>query len=199
MVQHSADEPRASASDQDDGPPIFPGWRWAAVALAFPVAGLIGRAVGGDVDAAGAALIGGALTGAGLGAAQWLAAGDMFGQWPAWVGASAAGYSVGLAAGAALVGYDTDLEDLAAMGAVSGAVLGAAQGLALAAQSLNRLAVAWGAAMPVLFAIGWSATTIAGIDVDKQFTVFGAVGAVVFTLLSGLLLARFMPARERAS
>ena len=163
------------------------------------MAGLIGRAVGGDVDAVGAALIGGALTGAGLGAAQWLAAREMFGQWPAWVGASAAGYGVGLAAGAALVDYETDLGDLAVMGAVSGAVLGAGQGLALAMQGRQRLAVAWGGAMPVLFAIGWSATTLAGIDVDKQFTVFGAVGAVVFTLLSGVLLARFMPAQERVS
>lgn len=163
------------------------------------MAGLIGRAVGGDVDAVGPALIGGAITGAGLGAAQWLAATDMFGQWPAWVGASAVGYGVGLAAGAALVGYETDLEDLAAMGAVSGAALGAAQGAALAAQDRRRLAMAWAAAMPALFAIGWSVTTLGGIDVDKQFTVFGAYGAVVFTLLSGLLLARFMPARKRPS
>jgi hypothetical protein len=53
--------------------------------------------------------------------------------------------------------------------------------------------------MPVLFAITWSATQLAGIDVEKQFTVFGAAGAVTFMLLSGLLLARFMPARERVS
>jgi hypothetical protein len=66
-------------------------------------------------------------------------------------------------------------------------------------QGRNRLAVAWAASMPVLFAIGWSATTLGGIDVDKQFTVYGAYGAVVFTLLSGLLLARFTPARARAA
>lgn len=188
---------RVSASDREDGHPVFPGWRWAAVALAFPVSGVIGGAVGGDVDAVGAAVIGGALTGAVLGAAQRLAAGDLLGRWPAWVGASAVGYGLGLAAGAALVGYETDLGSLAAMGAVSGAVLGAGQGLALTAQGRNRLAVAWAAAMPALFAIGWSATTLGGIDVDQQFTVFGAYGAVVFMLLSGLLLARFMSARER--
>ena len=170
--------------------PVFSGWRWAAVALAFPVAGLIGRGVGGEVDAVGAALIGGAFTGAALGAAQWLAARDTFGDWPLWVGASAAGYGVGLAAGAALVDYETDLGSLAAMGAVSGVVLGAGQGFALAAQGRGRLAKAWGPAMPVLFAAGWSVTTLGGIDVDKQFTVFGAFGAITFTLLSGLLLAR---------
>jgi len=172
--------------------PLFPGWRWATVALAFPIAGLIGWAVGGHVDGVGAALIGGFLTGAGLGAVEWLAAKDMFGQWPAWVGASAVGYSVGLAAGAALVGYETDIGSLAAMGAVSGVALGGAQGLVLARQGRQHLALAWGLAMPVLFAAGWSVTTLGGIDVDKQFTVFGAFGAITFMVLSGLLLARFM-------
>jgi hypothetical protein len=195
----SADDPGVSGPDPGESFPVFPGWRWVVTALAFPVAGLIGRAVGGDVDAVGPALIGGALTGAGLGAAQWLAAREMFGQWPAWVGASAVGYGVGLAAGAALVDYETDLGSLAVMGAVSGVVLGAGQGSALAAQGRRRLAVAWAAAMPALFAIGWSVTTLGGIDVDKQFTVFGAYGAVVFMLLSGLLLARFMAPRERVS
>jgi hypothetical protein len=173
----------------------FPGWRWVAVAVAFPVAGLIGWKVGGRVDAVEAALVGGALTGAGLGAVQWWAASGALGRAAAWIGSGAAGYAGGLAAGAALVGYDTGLGDLAAMGAVSGLGLGAAQGLALAAQGRTRLALAWAAAMPVLLALGWSATTAGGISVEDQFTVFGASGAVVFTLLSGLVLARITPAR----
>ena len=169
----------------------FPGWRWVAVALAFPIAGLIGWAIGGRVDSVVPALVGGALTGAGLGAVQWWAAKGALGRAAAWIGSSAVGYAAGLATGAALVGYDTDLGALATMGAVSGLVLGAAQGLALAAQGRKRLAVAWATAMPVLFALGWSATTAGGISVENQFTVFGAYGAVVFTLLSGLVLARF--------
>src|SRR3954449_12075559 len=100
----------------------FPGWRWVAVAPAFPLAALIGRAFGGRVDAVGAALVGGALTGAGLGAVQWWAADGALGRAAAWIGSSAAGYAVGLTAGAVLVGYDTDLGALAVMGLVSGAV-----------------------------------------------------------------------------
>jgi hypothetical protein len=49
--------------------------------------------------------------------------------------------------------------------------------------------------MPVLFALGWSAASVTGIGVDDQFTVFGAGGALLFTLLSGLLLARLTPVR----
>jgi nucleoside-diphosphate-sugar epimerase len=161
----------------------FPGWRWAAVAAAFPIAGYIGWKVSGPVDAVEAALVGGALTGAGLGAVQWWAAKGRLGRPAAWIGSSAAGYAVGLAAGAAVVGYDTDIGALALMGLVSGAALGIAQGLALAlaGQRDTRLAVAWGAAMPVLFAVCWCATSAIGVSVEDQFTVFGAaVDHVVF-------------------
>jgi hypothetical protein len=178
---------------------LFPGWRWVAVAVAFPIAGLIGWTLGGRVDGVDAALVGGALTGDGLGAVQWWAANGALGRAAAWIGSSTVGYAAGLAAGAALAGYGTDLGDLAAMGAVSGLVLGVAQGLALAAQGRKRLAVAWATAMPVLLALGWSVTTAGGISVEDQFTVFGAYGAVVFTLLSGLLLARFTRVRAQVA
>lgn len=176
---------------------VFPGWRWVAVAVAFPIAGYIAWKVGGRVDAVDAALVGGALTGAGLGAVQWWAADGAFGRPAPWIAASTVGYAVGLAAGAALVGYHTDLGSLAIIGFVSGAVLGAAQALVLAREGRRGLAPPWGLAMPVLFALGWCASTGIGVDVADQFTVFGAAGAVVFTLLSGLLLARLTPTRTR--
>jgi hypothetical protein len=176
----------------------FPGWRWMAVWPAFPVAGYIGWIVGGRVDALDAALVGGAITAAGLAAVQWWAAKGALGRPAPWIGASAVGYAVGLAAGAALVGYDTDLGALALMGMVSGAALGAAQGLVLAREGRRRLALPWALAMPALFALGWSVASVTGIGVDDQFTVFGAGGALLFTLLSGLLLARFTPARAPA-
>ena len=130
----------------------FPGWTWVVVALAFPIAGYIGWAISGPVDATGAALIGGALTGAGLGAVQWWAGKGAFGLAAAWIGASAIGYAAGLATGAALVGYGTELGYLALMGLVSGAVIGAAQGLVLARQEKPRFGAAWGAAMPLVMA-----------------------------------------------
>lgn len=85
------------------------------------------------------------------------------------------------------------------MGAVTGAFLGAGQALILSQQGWSRLAFAWGAAMPVMLALGWAATTVIGVDVDEQFTIFGAMGAVVFTLLSGLLLARYQPSPPRVA
>jgi hypothetical protein len=85
------------------------------------------------------------------------------------------------------------------MGLVSGAALGAAQGLVLARQGRRELALPWGLAMPVLFGLGWCASTGIGVDVADQFTVFGAAGAVLFMLLSGLVLARFAPTRRQVA
>jgi hypothetical protein len=178
---------------------LFPGWPWVAVGFAFPVAGLIAWKVGGRVDAVDAAVVGGALTGAGLSAVEWWAAKGALGSAAEWIGVSTVGYAGGLAAGAAIVGYETDLGSLAVMGLVSGGVLGGAQGLLLALKGRRVLALPWAVAMPVLFALGWCASTGIGVDVDDQFTVFGAAGAAVFTLLSGLLLARFTPAGPKVA
>jgi len=82
---------------------------------------------------------------------------------------------------------------------VSGAAFGAAQGLVLARQGRRGLALPWALAMPTLFALGWSVASVTGIGVDDQFTVFGAGGALLFTLLSGLLLVRSTPARAPAA
>lgn len=175
----------------------FPGWRWVAVALAFPIAGFIGWAIGGRVDSVVPALVGGAITGAGLAAVQWWAAKGALGRPAPWISTGAAAYAVGLVAGAALVGYDTDLGALALMGLVSGAALGAAQGFVLARQGRRALALPWAVAMPALFALGWSVASVTGIGVDDQFTVFGAGGALLFMLLSGLVVARYAPARAQ--
>jgi len=99
--------------------------------------------------------------------------------------------SLGLLVGTAAVGYRTSLGDLALMGALTGLVLGVAQAIALPRGTHRRWI--WAAALPVLWALGWTATTLGGIAVDQQFTVFGAYGAVTFSALSGLLLHRLLP------
>ena len=53
--------------------------------------------------------------------------------------------------------------------------------------------------MPVLFGLGWIATTAIGVSVEDQFTVFGAAGALLFMLLSGLVVARFTPSSAQVA
>jgi hypothetical protein len=167
---------------------------WTAGFLAFPVAGLAGAAVAGRVDTPVAALLGGAVTGLVLGAGQALASSRRLDP-RRWVPATGIGMSLGLLLGAATVGYRTSLADLALMGALTGLVLGVAQAVALPRRTHRRWI--WAAALPVLWALGWTATTLGGIAVDQQFTVFGAYGAVTFSALSGLLLHRLLPPRPR--
>ena len=167
---------------------------WTAGSLAFPLAGLAGTAVAGRVDSPLAALIGGAVAGLVIGLGQTLAGLGRL-DIRRWLPATSTGMGLGLLLGAVTVGYGTTLADLALMGALTGLVLGPAQALALPAGTRHRWV--WAAAVPPLWALGWTATTLGGIAVDNQFTVFGAYGAVTFSALSGLLLLRLLPDRTR--
>jgi hypothetical protein len=83
------------------------------------------------------------------------------------------------------------------MGAITGIPLGVAQAYLLRDRLAN--AWVWGAAMPLLWALGWTVTTAGGIDVDRQFAVFGAYGAITFMALSGVLLDRLRAATSPAA
>ena len=168
---------------------------WTAGFLVFPVAGLAGTAAAGRVDSPAAALLGGVVAGFVLGAGQALVSRRRLDP-RRWIPATAIGMSVGLLLGAVTVGYRTSLPDLALMGALTGLVFGPAQALALPRGT--RLRWVWAAAMPALWALGWTATTLGGIAVEEQFTVYGAYGAVTFSALSGLLLLRLLPSHPAA-
>jgi hypothetical protein len=163
---------------------------WTAGFLSFPVAGVAGMTVAGRVDRPAAALLGGLATGAVLGLGQALVSSRRL---PVlrWTAATAVGMGAGLLLGAQAVGYGTTLTELAVMGALTGAVLGAAQALVLPHRARRRWV--WALAMPALWATGWVITTAAGIAVEEQFTLFGASGAVTVTALLGILLHTLLP------
>lgn len=164
---------------------------WTLGFLSFPIAGLAGGAVAGPVASPGSALVGGLVTGLVVGIGQALA-GRLDPR--RWIPATTVGMGAGLLLGAPLVGYGTTLVELAAMGALTGLPLGLAQALALPAGTRARWA--WAAAMPVLWAAGWTVTTLAGVDVERQYTIFGATGALTFSALSALLLHALLPADQ---
>lgn len=148
------------------------------------------------MDSVMPALIGGALTGAGIGFAQWLVLRRSLGVGLEWIVATSVGLAVGLAIGAAVVGYETTTSQLVIMGAIQGAFVGIAQGMVL--RSKFSLWHVWMVAMPVFFSIAWVVTDVV-IDSGQQFTVFGASGTVVFAILSGLLLMVGMRREKSAS
>ncbi|HEX2577206.1 MAG TPA: hypothetical protein VHK88_12710 [Aquihabitans sp.] len=169
-----------------------PWWPWVFTFAAFPPVGFVAHAVAGPVDAPVAALVGGAVTGLGLGAAQWSLL-RRRGIAARWIAATAAGLAVGLAAGAALVSYRVDRPSLALMGAVSGLAVGAAQ--AVVVGDLRR-GVAWSLSTAALWALGWTVSATIGIDVEARWVVFGASGALVASVLQTVRVDAFVPALD---
>lgn len=163
-------------------------WLWpVAVLIGFPIGGYVADLLVDGVDSVGAALVAGLVAGAIIGVAEWFA----LRQWVSWlwIVATGVGMPVGLAAGTALVDYGTDRGDVVLMGAVTGVGVGVLQALVLAR---HRIPVAfwWAVANPPAWALGWFVTSyVITTNVDERFPNFGASGALVFGLLTWLLLA----------
>jgi hypothetical protein len=163
--------------------------RWVGTFIGFPLAGLAARAVAGNIDSTTAAAIGGLAGGAVLGGVQALITAMAPAERWRWIGGTAAGLAVGLAAGATAVGFETDTASLVAMGAISGAGVGVAQALAMVpARRIDRLA--WAIATPLLWAGAWAITAQVIVDADRQHAVFGSSGALAISLVAGVLHER---------
>jgi hypothetical protein len=174
----------ASTAGTLDRPPV---WAWPlAILLGFPIGGLIAHGVAGPVDDVGAALTGGVIAGAVIGAAQWLASRRLL-PWH-WIAATSVGMAAGLAVGAAAVDYGTGRGDVLLMGAVTGCGVGGLQAVVLARRRVSG-ATLWALANPPAWALGWLVTSyVITTNVDERFTNFGAGGALLFGLLTGRLL-----------
>jgi hypothetical protein len=163
-------------------------WLWPVVVLlSFPIGGYIADLVINGVDSVGTAITGGLVAGAVIGVAGWFVLREWI-SW-LWIPATAVGMSVGLAAGAALVDYGIERADVVLMGAVTGLGVGLLQALVLARHGIAG-AFWWAVANPPLWALCWLVTSyVITANVKEQFANFGGSGAIVFGLLTWLLLA----------
>jgi outer membrane lipoprotein SlyB len=151
--------------------------RWLPTFLGFPLGGLLAIQTVGSIHSPLSAAVAGALAGAVIGAAQWLALRSSgIRAW--WVAAT----SAALAVGSTLTNVVTD----AVGGLIAGAAIGAAQGLLF--DRGPKTAAMWAAAVSVSWCLGWLTTWAIGVDVERGYAVFGSSGAVVVTLLTGLAL-----------
>jgi hypothetical protein len=170
-------------------------WAWpVAILVSFPIGGYLADVVVDGVDSVSAALVGGLIAGLVIGAAEWFA----LRRWVSWlwIAATSIGMAAGLTAGTALVDYGISRGDLLLMGAVTGLGVGVLQALVLF-RSLVSGAFWWAVANPPAWALGWLVTSyVITRNVQEQFTNFGASGAVVFGLLTWLLLARLLRGKE---
>jgi len=170
-------------------------WAWpVAIIVGVPIGGLVANLVVGKIDGVGPALAGGLIAGAIIGAAQWLAL-RPFTSW-LWIVATSFGMAAGLTAGAALVNYGISRGDLALMGAVTGLAVGGLQAILLARRGSGALW--WLAVNPPAWALAWFVTTfVITKNVKEHFAVFGASGAIVFALLTWLVLTFLFQPDER--
>jgi len=158
---------------------------WTATLLAFPLAGLAGRAVAGPVDVTWRAFLAGAVAGLVLGVAQWRAL-RRIGIDARWILATGVGLAVGLGLAFAIFGYGDTVGDMWIVGAVSGLGIGIAQWPLL--HGLVRGSVAWIPATAAAWALGWTVTTAIGVDPDDRWAVFGLSGSATCTVLLGAVL-----------
>lgn len=160
--------------------------RWMPSFVGFPIGGLLAHAIVGPIDSIGAALAGGAISGIVLGAAQAWGLGWTGAAARRWTLATGLGFAGGIAIGATAVDYGTSMGDFALQGALCGLFVGAAEAVVLHAQ-LGRAAALWAPALSALWALAWVISTAIGIDVDRQWTVFGASGAITVTAATAVL------------
>lgn len=163
-------------------------WRWPlAVLIGTPIGGYVADLVVDGVDSLGAAIVAGLIVGAIIGAAEWFAV-RRWVSW-LWIPTTTAGMAIGLAIGAALVDYGIGRADMALMSAVTGLGVGAMQAAVLARHQV-RGALWWAIANPLGWALGWFVSSyVIARNIAERFPIFGASGALVFGLLTWLLLA----------
>ena len=142
-------------------------WVWPVLLVSFPLSGLAASLLLGPMNSAPIALAGGALVGLVLGFSQSLA----FGTRPIrWVPATIVGLAVGTA--------------LAVLFPVVGPVV---QGLALStAQAFVRPPLhplIWVPLVTATWSAAWLISWVVAISDEPGFVVFGASGALLFTLV----------------
>ncbi|MDA0180453.1 hypothetical protein OJ997_09125 [Solirubrobacter phytolaccae] len=148
--------------------------RWLPTFLGFPLGGLIAINTVGSVTGPLSGAAAGVVAGAAIGAAQWLALRTD----TRWIAYTAAATGAGGALAAAL----------GAGPIVTGLITGATVGAAQSALLESRSRPAWIATSSAAWALGWFVTSNVIVDLERGYAVFGSSGAVLATLLTGLVL-----------
>jgi hypothetical protein len=175
--------------------------RWLVSFLGFPVGGYAAFLIVGPLESIATGLAGGAITGLVLGLAQTWAFGPPRPHAVAWVSSTAVGLALGTALGAAVTDYGTDTPSLVVLGAVTGAFVGAAQGVLLS-RRVGAAALLWPILLTAAWALGWLVSeAVIGSSVDQHFYIFGSSGAIVVAALTAplaLILSRRGSIEDRA-
>jgi hypothetical protein len=165
-------------------------WRfwvfWAVAFLGFPVGGALAYALIGPITTTMQAGLAGAITGAILGAVQWLVLRTAMPLPIWWVVATSAGLALGLTLSVAFFRTETSGNELLWRAAITGLSIGIAQWIVL--RQVVPQSALWIVVVGLGWVLGWFITRSAGIDLSLGWSVFGASGALAFQVLTGLAL-----------
>jgi hypothetical protein len=167
--------------------------RWLPTFLAFPLGGLAAITLVGATATPATGLATGAILGAIVGGAQWLALRSS-GVGPAWWLATTLATAVATALTLLVVGSGTTTSDLMLRGAITGLAVGASQAIVLRTTWTRR--VAWTAVTAAAWAGAWLITLQVIVDPERGYVGFGASGALAATVLTGLALAVVLGPRQ---
>lgn len=167
--------------------------RWAPTFLGFPAGGWLAFQTVGSIAGPFTAALAGVIAGAVIGGVQRLALGRAAG-WR-WLAATVLGASVGSALAAVATGAGTTTPALVLSGLVTGAVVGAAQGVVMGRGM--RITALWAATVSMSWALGWLVTANVIVDAENGYVAFGSSGALVATAITGLVLRRILGASQR--
>lgn len=170
--------------------------RWIIAIVGFPIGGYIGHFVAGPAATVPTALLSGFVAGAIIGAGQGVALGILRPQALAlWVGATAVGLAVALAAVTAVIGQIDAMADAIVLGAISGLAIGAGQAAFLGRERVANAWI-WVLTLGVAWAIGWAVTASIGVALEAGWPVFGLSGALVSQLIAGIVLMKVLARDE---
>lgn len=160
---------------------------WVIAFLGFPIGGTLALLVIGHLDSSPEGVIGGLLVGLTVGLAQMVALRSRIATDAEWVIATAIGLAAGVALSVALVGAATNVDDTLMRAPLTGLLLGLAQWIVL--RKRVRFALVWLPTVTILYTLAWYITAqVIGESLDNGFVVFGSSGAIVYQLVTGLVL-----------
>ena len=163
--------------------------RWLPTVLGFPVGGWLAVQTVGSVDGPLTAALAGLIAGAVIGTAQWLALRQRR-VGLRWMIHTAVGMAAGSAIAAVVTDATTTVNALAVTGLITGAVVGATQATML--RRGTRIAAAWTALVSLSWAVGSLITANVIVDAERGYVTFGASGALLVTVATGLALRRVL-------
>jgi hypothetical protein len=169
--------------------------RWIPSFLGFPLGGWLAYLLVGSANSPLTAALAGAVAGTLVGAAQYLSLRPAV-HW-SWIAASTIGMGAGSALAAVATQSTTSVPALAVTGAIAGAVVGLGQGLTL--RRGWQVVAAWMVTVSAAWTVGWVITANVIVDANRGYVTFGSSGALVATVLTGLVLRRLLGRRADPS